>query len=104
MFAGRDLEQLQMTEFLSALEVADMDLEDAGCPAESDARVMLEELMNMIDSGRERQGFSTTSFLPYAEDVVEAVRSCRHVDNRTAQDVASDLEIALDRAQEVDRY
>jgi len=104
MFAGRDMEQMQVTEFLSALETAEMDLEDAGCPAESDARVMLEELMNMIDSGRERQEFSAKSFLPYAEDVIGAIRSCRQVDNRTAQSVAEDLEVALTRAQEVDRY
>jgi hypothetical protein len=95
MFAGRDLEQLQMSEFLAALETADMDLEDAGCPAESDARVMLEELMAMIDSGRERQEFNTASFLPYAQDAIRAVRSCHHIDKYVAQKVAGDLETAL---------
>ena len=104
MFAGRDLEQLQMTEFLTALETADMDLEDAGCPAESDARVMLEELMVMIDQGRGRQGFNVSSFLPVAEDVISAIRSCRQVDMHTAEMVSKDLGVALDRAQEMNRY
>ena len=104
MFAGRDLEQLQMSEFLAALEMADMDLEDAGCPAESDARVMLEELMVMIDSGRDRQGFSGASFASIAEDVISAIRSCRQVDMREAQRISADLEMALSKAQEADRF
>jgi hypothetical protein len=104
MFAGRDLEQLQMSEFLAALEMADMDLEDAGCPAESDARVMLEELMVMIDSGRERQGFSSANFASTAEDVISAIRSCRQVDMREAQRISADLEMALSKAQEAERF
>jgi len=103
MFAGRDLEQLKMSEFLAALETADMDLEDAGCPAESDARAMLEELMSMIDSGRERPDFNVSSFTSFAENVIQAVRSCRHIDRSVGHRVAADLELALSQAGEIDR-
>ena len=104
MFAGKDLEQLQTTEFLAALEMADMDLEDAGCPAESDARVMAFEAMEMIDSGRERPGYSVAMLTPIAKDVISAIRSCRQIDRSSADRIANDLESALSRAQEHDRY
>jgi len=104
MFAGRDLEQLKMSEFLAALETADMDLEDAGCPAESDARGMLEELMSLIDSGRERLDFNVSSFTSFSENVIQAVRSCRHIDRNVGHRVAADLELALSQAGEIDRY
>ena len=104
MFAGRDLEQLQMSEFLNALEAADMDLEDAGCPAASDARVMVEELMDMIDSERDRPEFSVATFAADADDVISAIRSCYHIHELTAQRIADDLAMALAKAQEIHRY
>jgi hypothetical protein len=104
MVAGRDLEQLQTTEFITALETADMDLEDAGCPEDSDARVFAFEAMEMIEKGRERPGYSVTMIAPIAQQVIEAIRSCPHVDKYVAQRVANDLELALDRTQEVDRF
>jgi len=104
MFAGRDLDQLQTTEFLAALETAEMDLEDAGCPADSDARVMTFEAMEMIDSGRERPNYNTTMLVPIANEVMSAIRSCEHIDSQVAESIANDIEIALERSQEADRY
>jgi hypothetical protein len=104
MFAGRDLEQLQTSEFLAALETAEMDLEDAGCPEDSEARVITFEAMEMIDRGRERPGYNTSALVPIANDVISAIRECEHIDTQTAESIAKDLEAALDRTQEVDRY
>jgi len=104
MFAGRDLEQLQTTEFLTALETAEMDLEDAGCPADSDARVFAFEAMEMIERARERPGYSVKMIVPIAQQAIDAIMSCPKVDKYVAQRVANDLETALDRAQEVDRF
>jgi hypothetical protein len=104
MFAGRDLEQMQISEFLAALETAEMDLEDAGCPDDSDARVILFQAMEMIDKGRERPDFGPQSLVSIASEVTSAIRSCEHIGEDVAESVASDIESALDRAQESDRY
>jgi hypothetical protein len=60
--------------------------------------------MVMIDSGRERQGFSSANFASTAEDVISAIRSCRQVDMREAQRISADLEMALSKAQEAERF
>jgi len=104
MFAGKDLEQLQTTEFLVALESAEMDLEDAGCPETSEARVMIVDAMKMIDSVRSRPGYNTSSLVSIGNKVISAIRACEHIDRYVAQRVANELELALAGTQEFDRY
>jgi hypothetical protein len=65
---------------------------------------MLEELMSLIDSGRERLDFNVSSFTSFSENVIQAVRSCRHIDRNVGHRVAADLELALSQAGEIDRY
>ena len=104
MFAGRDLAQLQTTEVLTALETALMDLEDAGCPDDSDARAVLDEAMDWIDTAREKTNYDTSMLVQVVSDAVAVVRRCPHVSPRVAQRVADEIEIALDSSQETDRF
>lgn len=104
MFAGRDLAQMQTSEVLNALEAALMDLEDAGCPDDSDARAVLDEAMDLIESVRERPNYDTSMLVPILSDAVAEVRKCPHVSPYVAQRVANDIEMALDRSQEIERF
>ena len=104
MFAGRDLEQMQTSELLAALEMAEMDLEDAGCPEDSVALGALFELMDMIDSARERPNYTTAMIIPLTREAISIIRDCEHIDEQDANRIAEDLESALESAQEQDGY
>jgi len=104
MFAGRDLEQMQTSELLAALEMAEMDLEDAGCPEDSVALGALFELMDMIDSARERPNYTTAMIIPLTREAISIIRDCEHIDEQDANRIAEDLESALEHAQEQDGY
>jgi len=98
MFAGRDLEQLQTSEFLNALEMAHMDLEDAGCPPTSAAYTLTLQAMEDIDAMREDPAYSAMSLAEIGDEVVQAIRSCPHIDPSEADRIAGDIEDALARA------
>jgi len=104
MFAGKDLAQMQTSEVLNSLEMALMDLEDAGCPDDSDARAVLDEAMDMIETVREKPNYDTSMLVPIVSDAVSAVRSCPDVSPYVAQRIANEIEVALVRSQEIDRY
>jgi hypothetical protein len=104
MFAGRDLEQLQTTELLAAFEMAEMDLQDAGCPDGSEALTMVFELMEMIDKARERPNYTVSMIVPHAGEAISAIRDCEHIDAQDANRIAADLEVALEHAQQKVRY
>lgn len=103
MFAGRDLAQLQTTEALTALETALMDLEDAGCPYDSDARAGLDQAMEQIDNLREKPDYNTSMLVGVMNDAAELVRNCPHVPPGEAERIAGEIETAIDASQETDR-
>ena len=104
MVAGRDLAQLQTSEFLAALETAHMDLEDAGCQPTSDAYTLTLQAMDDIDAMREDPTYDTRSLIEIGDEVVEAIRSCPQIDRGAAERIAGDIADALTRTQELDRF
>ena len=104
MFAGRDLEQMQTTEMGAALETALMDLDDVGCPMDSAAHTTLDSIIDTIEKMRNSPDYSTSMLPPVVNRAIYAVKNCKQIPPAEAIRIAGDLEIALDRSQEIDRY
>lgn len=104
MFADMDLMQMQTTQVVNALETALMDLEDVGCPDGSGARVIIDQVIDMVEKMRNRPDYDTSMLLPMVTRAVHAVRTCKHIPPREAELIAKDIEMALTVLQEIDRY
>jgi hypothetical protein len=98
------LAQLQTTEALTVLETALMDLEDAGCPDDSDARATLDQAMVWIETLREKPNYDTSMLVDVMNDAAGVVRNCHQIHPGEAERIASEIEMAIDRSQETDRY
>jgi hypothetical protein len=104
MFAGMDLMQMQTTQVANALETALMDLEDVGCPDDSEARFITDQVIDMVEKMRNRPDYDTSMLPPVVSRAVRAVRTCKHIPPREAEHIAEEIEMALDASQEIDRY
>jgi hypothetical protein len=104
MFAGKDLEQMQTTELVVALETALMNLEDIGCPDGSDARVITDQVIDMVEKMRNRPDYDTSMLPPVVNRAVYAIRTCKHIPPREAEHIARNVEMALNSSQEIDRF
>lgn len=104
MFAGLDLMQMQTTQVANALETALMDLEDVGCPVDSDARVITDQALDMVEKMRNRPDYDASMLPPVVNRAIYAVRTCKHIPPGEAQRIAGEIAMALDISQEIDRY
>lgn len=104
MFAGKDLEQMQTTKLVTALEAALMDLEDVGCPDDSDARVITDQVIDTIEKMRDRSDYDTSMLPPVVSRAIYAIRTCRHIPPREAEHIANQVATALDSSQVIDRF
>lgn len=104
MFAGRDLEQMQTTKLVAALETALMDLEDVGCPMNSVAHTALDSIIDTIEKMRNRPDYSTSMLSPVVNKAIYAVKTCKQIPPADASRISGDLEDSLVMSQEINRY
>lgn len=99
MFWGRDLLQMKTSQILNELEVADMDLDEIGCPATSHARTSIDHAIGTIEKVRERPVYYASMAIPFVNKAIEAIRECEEIlpeMRPEALRIASNLQSALE--------
>jgi len=91
MFAGKDMQAMKMSELETAVETAMMDLDDCGCPEDSDAMSQANHVLEYVIPNRPESIESEIT------DLMSAIDSCMSIDSIDAQKIAGSLGFALDR-------
>ena len=91
MFAGKDSQAMKMSELETAIESAMMDLDDCGCPSDSDPMTQANYVLEDVIPNRPEAIESEVT------DLMSAIDSCMSIDSIDAQKIAGSLGFALDR-------
>ena len=91
MFAGKDSQAMKISELETAIESAMMDLDDCGCPSDSDPMTQANYVLEDVIPNRPEAIESEVT------DLMSAIDSCMSIDSIDAQKIAGSLGFALDR-------